>query len=140
MVSKVFCSTSSIFTSCVWKFWERVSSLFSLFVNWYILQISLGSLDAEHLLIKNSIFWKKNGKICEKVENSKIYFQHFLGPMILHIWSKFHVPSLIFEGEDLKVILRKTRLCEKWTFWSFLAQIFKIAIFLLMKLTSCRTW
>ena len=73
MVSKVFCSTSSMFTSVfidiLFTFVQiglenfgkiikrpppfsflRKSKYFSLFVNWYILQISAGSLDAEYLL------------------------------------------------------------------------------------------
>ena len=49
---------------------------------------------------QNGGFLTKNGKM-EKIKNSKIYFQHFLGPMVLHLWSKFHVFSLIFEGEHL---------------------------------------
>ena len=51
---------------------------------------------------QNGGFLTKNGKVSEKkFKNSKIYFLQSLGPMVLHIWSKFHVSSLIFEGEDL---------------------------------------
>ena len=50
---------------------------------------------------KMADFWQKTAKSWKKIKNSKIYFQHFLGLMVLHIWSKFHVSSLIFEGEDL---------------------------------------
>ena len=39
-------------------------------------------------LVKNQPFWKINGKISgKKIKNSKIYFKHFLGTMVLHIWS-----------------------------------------------------
>ena len=50
---------------------------------------------------QNGRFLSKNGKIPEKIKNSKIYFKHFLGTIVLHIWYKFHVFNLIFEGEDL---------------------------------------
>ena len=48
---------------------------------------------------KMADFWPKTAKSRKKIKNSKIYFQHFVGPMVLHIWSKFHVSSLILEGE-----------------------------------------
>ena len=59
--------------------------------------------------------------------------------MVLQIWLKFHVSSLIFEGEDLfYVILRKTHFFEKLSY--FLDQIFKISTFLHMKPPeTCRT-
>ena len=50
----------------------------------------------------------------------------FLGFMVLHIWSKFHVSSLIFEGEDLFwVILRKTHFCGKWAFLTIFGSNFQ---------------
>ena len=79
-----------------------------------------------HFLSKIRHFERKTAKSRTKIKNSKIYFQHFLGPMVLHNWSKFHVSTLIFEREDLfKLILRKMLFCEKWAFLTIFSSNFQ---------------
>ena len=86
----------------LWKCWEVDSLNFHYFQRFC------------NFSFKNTDFWPKMAKSWKKIKN---LLPTFLGPMVLHIWSKFHVSSLIFEGEDLFLsYLRKTYFCEKWAF------------------------
>ena len=76
--------------------------------------------------IRSKLCGVKMENFLEKMKNSKIYFREFLSPMVLHIWSKFHVPSLIFEGEDLFWVSLR-RVFVKNGLFAIFSKIFKIS-------------
>ena len=69
------------------------------------------------------------------MKNSKIDFQDFLGLMVQHIWSNFHVSSLIFEERDLLYATFKKTFLSKMGFLTSFGQIFGIPTFVHMKPT-----
>ena len=82
--------------------------LLYLFLMFYVLLLSVLSVVT---VFRQKIFETDMAKPRQKIKHSKIYFQHLLDPLVLHIRSKFHVSSLIFEGDLFSLILRKMPFC-----------------------------